>query len=226
VPNQEYQKKQKSSQFKGVVWHKRTGKWHVQIQPKGDKQMYGGYFKDELDAAQRVNHICEELGVPPQNPEISGMLNQQCEKKEKNSQYKGVFWNKTSGKWFVLIYLKGQKPKYGGCFNDELKAGKKVNQLCEELEIPLRNPKINACEKNEKTSKYKGISWHRERRKWFVRIYPKEQKPKYGGYFQDELDAAKRVNQLCEELEIPLLNPEIGAMPNQQYQKKTKDITI
>jgi 6-pyruvoyl-tetrahydropterin synthase len=55
-------------------------------------------------------------------------------------------------------------------------------------------------------------------KKWYVRIYLKGQNKKYGGYFKDELDAAKRVNQLCEELEIPLLNPKISAMPNQQYQ--------
>jgi hypothetical protein len=36
--------------------------------------------------------------------------------------------------------------------------------------------------------------------------------------FKDELDAAKRVNQLCEELGIPLQNPTISAIPNQQYQ--------
>ena len=36
--------------------------------------------------------------------------------------------------------------------------------------------------------------------------------------FKDELDAAKRANQLCEELKIPLQNPEISAIPNQQYQ--------
>ena len=41
-------------------------------------------------------------------------------------------------------------------------------------------------------------------------------KQKYGGLFYDELDAAKRVNQLCKELEIPLQNPGITGEPNQQ----------
>jgi hypothetical protein len=75
-----------------------------------------------------------------------------------------------------------------------------------------------ACEKKEKTSQYKGVSWHRRMRKWIVRITLKGQAPKYGGYFEDELDAAKRVNELCAEFGIPFLNPEIGAIPNQQYQ--------
>jgi hypothetical protein len=42
------------------------------------------------------------------------------------------------------------------------------------------------------------------------------QRQKWGGYFNDELDAAKRLNQLCEELEISLQNPGITGMPNQQ----------
>merc|ERR1712034_211828 len=56
----------------------------------------------------------------------------------------------------------------------------------------------------------------------YVRIYLKGEKPKFGGYFQDEVDAAKKVNQLCEEFEIPLQNPEISAIPNLQYQKNCK----
>ena len=50
----------------------------------------------------------------------------------------------------------------------------------------------------------------------------KGQKQKYGGQFNDKLDAAKRVNQLCEELGIPHKNPTISAMPNQQYQVTKK----
>merc|ERR1711925_42230 len=73
-------------------------------------------------------------------------------------------------------------------------------------------------EKKEKLSQYKGVNWHRESGKWYVRIYLKGQKPKCNGYFKNELDAAKRVNQVCEELGIPLQNPEISTIQNQQYQ--------
>ena len=79
-----------------------------------------------------------------------------------------------------------------------------------------------ACEKKEKKSQYKGVYRHKQVHKWYVLIYPKGQKRKYGGMFNDELDAAKRVNQLCEELRIPSQNPEISAMPNQQYQVTKK----
>ena len=65
-----------------------------------------------------------------------------CKKKEKISQYKGVNWRKESGKWYAYLILKGFTHKYGGCFNDELDAARKVNQLCEEMKIPLQNPEI------------------------------------------------------------------------------------
>merc|ERR1711925_52677 len=50
----------------------------------------------------------------------------------------------------------------------------------------------------------------------------KGEKQKAGGYFHDELEAGKKVNQLCEEFGIPLRNPEISTIPNQQYQKNCK----
>ena len=79
-----------------------------------------------------------------------------------------------------------------------------------------------ACEKKEKKSQYKGVTWYKNRKKWFVQLNIKGGKQKFGGTFDDELDAAKRVNQLCEELRIPLKNPEISAKQNQQNQVTIK----
>merc|ERR1712034_80874 len=219
-------KKHKRHHNKGVSWHRERKKWCVLIYPKGQKPKYGGIFDDELDAAKRVNQLCGELGIPPQNPTISAMPNQQYQatpKKENTSQYKGVTWHKKCRKWYVLITLKGEKKEYGGMFKDELDAAKRVNQLCEKLGIPLQNPTISAIpiqqyQKKEKKSQYKGVYWHKHSGKWYVLIYLKGQKTKYGGTFNDELDAAKRVNQLCEEFGIPQQNPTISAIPIQQYE--------
>mgnify|MGYP006202296147 CR=1 FL=1 len=67
-----------SSQYKGVTWNKKCGKWLAQLclQTQG-KQKYGGIFKNELDAAKRVNQLCEEMEIFPQNPGISEILTQQ-----------------------------------------------------------------------------------------------------------------------------------------------------
>ena len=69
------EKKEKTSQYKGVYKHKQSGRWYAQLQIKGKNKEYGGTFKDELDAAKRVNQLCEEFGIPLQNPAISAIPN-------------------------------------------------------------------------------------------------------------------------------------------------------
>merc|ERR1712034_225310 len=95
---------------------------------------------------------------------------------------------------------------YFGSFNDELDAAKRVNQVCKEYGLPLKNPGIGTMPNQhhtrhatEKKSKYKGVHWNTSRRKWQAQMLLKNGSTKYGGIFNDELDAAKRVNQLCQE---------------------------
>ena len=78
----------------------------------------------------------------------------------------------------------------------------------------------NIYEHKQKTSKYRGVHWHKNCRRWEVKL--QGQKPKYGGTFNDEMDAAKRVNELCEELGIPPKNPGISGKPNHPYQVTKK----
>lgn len=48
------------SKYKGVTNHAATGKWRARI-GHGDKCIYLGLFKDEVDAAQAYNFAAEEL---------------------------------------------------------------------------------------------------------------------------------------------------------------------
>jgi hypothetical protein len=77
---------------------------------------------------------------------------------------------------------------------------------------------FNLCEGKTKSSQYQGVSWHKNVRKWCVVINLKEGKKRYGGTFNDELEAAKRVNQFCIELGLSKKNPGICGVPNQQVQ--------
>jgi len=146
---------------------------------------------------------------------------QTSKKKEKLSQFKGVYWNKKNKIWYALIQLKGGKQKNGGSFSNELEAANKVNQLYQEFGICIQNHKNDKNLAKEKSSQYKGVYWNKDKRKWYVLISLKGAKQKYGGMFEDELDAAKRVNQLCEKFKIPSKNLEIidNTISNQQYQK-------
>jgi len=224
IPNQQYRKKEKTSQYKGVTWYKQRKKWCARLSIKGEESKYGGMFKDELDAAKSVNKLCEEFGIPSHNPTIGAISNEQYQKKDKTSQFRGVTRHRDGKKWCVRLCIKGEKAKYGGYFNNELDAGKRVNQICEELKIAPQNLTISAVpneqyQKREKMSQYKGVYWHKRSEKWYTHLSMKGEKLRHGGVFTDELDAAKNVNQLCEEFGIPLKNHGIVKMPTQQSSK-------
>merc|ERR1712096_171791 len=95
------------------------------------------YFDKEFDANKKYKQLCNKMGISPQNSAICELPKQQ--QSEKKSQYKGVYWHKEKSKWSVQLWLKEKKQKYGGYFENELDAAKRVNQLCEKLEIPLQN---------------------------------------------------------------------------------------
>jgi len=130
-----------------------------------------------------------------------------------SSEYKGVVWNTKNKKWRASVYWNCQRYP-GGEYRDELDAAKRVNQLCDELEIERKNPGVDAnppANVTHFTSKYKGVA--RNGQLWAVTIFFNSQKI-HGGRYCDELDAAKRVNQLCDKLKITQKNPGIGSMPN------------
>jgi len=159
------------------------------------------------------------MGIPHKNPGINAIPNQEWQPKKTASQYTGVSWNTASGKWHARIYLQGRRMKSSGYFNDELDAAKRVNQLCEEFGIPHKNHGIGTItsqEVKQTSSQYTGISWSTANKKWRAKIYFKG-KTKSCGYFDDELDAAKQINKLCEEFRIPHKNYGIGTLINQQH---------
>jgi len=81
------------------------------------------------------------MGIPHENPGISAIPNQQYHARETTSQYYGVYWNKQKDKWCGEIRFLGKK-KYARCFKDKLDAAKSLNQLCEDIQIPHKNPGI------------------------------------------------------------------------------------
>ena len=70
-------------------------------------------------------------------------------------------------------------------------------------------------------SRYSGVSWSSKYQKWIARLYV-EQKQIYGGIFDNEIDAAKRVNGICDGLNIPHKNPGIGTLNKNEAKVVTK----
>lgn len=102
-----------------------------------------------------------------------------------SSEYVGVSWNKKTRKWTSYITIKKNRIVLGH-FVSELEA----SQCYENALIALNNRldiKSN-CTKIKKSSKYKGVGFHKASGKYRSRIVI-EGKSKCLGYFTNEIDA-------------------------------------
>ena len=72
----------------------------------------------------------------------------------------------------------------------------------------------NLSEATKSTSKYKELSWNKERKRWQVEFDFNGKKSKY--YFENKFDAIKTRNRFHKKMGIPEQNHEICEIPNQQ----------
>jgi hypothetical protein len=78
-------------------------------------------------------------------------------------------------------------------------------------------PITNFCEVPNQTSKYTGVCWRKDFKKWQSRLLHKK-KSYYGGYFDNEEHAAMSVNLLCDKYGKERKNPMIIIEPDKMQQ--------
>jgi len=114
---------------------------------------------------------------------ISTRENSSKDKKGGTSKYTGVSWVKERNKWKSQITING-KIKRLGYFNSEEEASKyyqdALKSIEEDTEVKINKPKTS--------SKYKGVTWVKERNKWKSQITING-KIKHIGSFKCELAA-------------------------------------
>lgn len=132
-----------TSTFKGVNWHKKSGKWQARV--KFERKIYHlGLYDNEMDAAHAYNLFAVEkfgeyalLNPIPEGwvittKNISKHDIQKSMGKRivgASSQYKGV--SKKGDKWIARIKLEG-KLKYIGTYKTEKEAGLAYNARAKE----------------------------------------------------------------------------------------------
>lgn len=79
--------------------------------------------------------------------------------------------------------------------NDKLDNRKSNLRLCNTSRNHMNMPKLNI---KKATSKYKGVSWNKIRKKWLV-IIQIDSKSKYLGYFDSEIEAALTYNEAAKK---------------------------
>lgn len=107
--NSSKDKKNGSSEYPGVCWHKNLNKWVSYIKING-KLKHLGLFTSEEEAAEVYQNA---LKIYHDGGDLSFMKT-----KTPTSKYKGVSWNKNSNKWISYIKING-KNKYLGSFISE-----------------------------------------------------------------------------------------------------------
>jgi len=222
--NKTYLKRQiKLQNLLEFVGTEKEKKWQAQL-AHNKKNYYGGVFDNEEDAAMKVNLLCDKFDIERRNPSINIKLNA-IQEKNKTSIYAGVSWNNNKKKWEAHSRY-NKKKCHGGLFDNEEHAAMKVNLLCDKCGIERKNPTINinpnAIQQKNQTSKFYGVCWHKDNKKWRAQLVHKK-KIHFGGYFDNEEDAAMKVNLLCDKLEMELKNPSVNTNDN-TIQHKTKPI--
>lgn len=145
----------------------------------GDKKRDGRKFQiDHLDE-NKLNNRIDNLQLLSQRQNLSKYHKTQV----RSSEYTGVYWRKNRNKWGVSIYANG-KNRHLGYFTDELKASneylralKEFNETGEVLTAP-----------KQKTSKYKGVCYHKLSKKWMAYLCGNGNR-KYLGLFTEEYEA-------------------------------------
>ena len=168
-------KKNGTSQYPGVCWKKDMNKWKAQITINGEYK-YLGLFTSEEEAHgvyQKALKIYHDGG------DLSFM-----EPKEYSSKYKGVSWHKVTNKWISRITINGKR-KFFGYFTTEEEAHEAYQNA---LKIYHDGGDLSFMETRIPTSKYKGVSWNKNRNKWRSQIEINGKK-KHLGYFTSEEEA-------------------------------------
>ena len=81
------------------------------------------------------------------------------------------------------------------------------------------------CEVPNSTSLYNGVCWDKDCKKWQAQLRHKR-KNYYGGLFDNEEQAAMKINLLCDKIEIKRRNPTIEIKPDIMQQSVIHSLSI
>jgi TPR repeat protein len=200
--------KRQTSTYRGVSWNKRVNKWVANIRSDGKKRHLGS-FEDEEEAAKaydkaaRAHHgekaqrFRMQLNFPTEKEQAAEEAAEEAKQQrwikcvEARSTYRGVHWDKSNNKWVARIRYDGKRRTLG-CFKDEEEAARAYDRAAraQHGEKSQLNFPAEGESGSRKSSKYRGVCWHKSSNKWKVQLYY-DGKHHHLGCFEDEEEAAK-----------------------------------
>jgi len=201
-----------TSKYYGVYWHDSLKYWVSGIK-KNYIQYLVGYYDTEDEAAAAYNVKARELYKEFANLNVleneQELLDLTIKKKETSSKYRGVGWNIEKGKWKARIKYKTKEYNIG-YYETEIEAAAACNVKVREI-CPTEIKRINIIENEDEilkitanrvdnqSSKYRGVSFNKEKKRFQAYISYKKKTYKLG-YFNNEIEAAKAYNDKALEL--------------------------
>lgn len=176
--------KNKKKQFKDGVTSKYKGvskngdNWEVKI-TNNNISIYLGVYSNEEVAGHVYNMNAEKLhgefAYLNNVEKFENWLDFKLEKGYKTSKYNGVCFIEEKNMWLASISING-KSEYIGCYKDEISCANAYNSYASKLGRELNDVEIvvnfenNRVAKRIKSSKTKGISFHKGTKKWRARF--------------------------------------------------------
>ena len=231
-------RKNTSSRFRGVSWHKAFRKWFAQISIDGKKKTIGSY-DDETEAARaydatvRAQSLDKPLNFQDDLSTAPGVYVPPKKKRVGSSRFRGVHCKKTGGKWHAKISIAGKSTAIGS-YDEEMEAARAYDATvrAQRLARPLNFPNDLSTapgvfvpkKKRVATSRFRGVCWNRKERMWRAKIRIAGA-PKYIGTYDDETEAARaydsviRAQNLDQSLNFP---GDLSTAPGVYVPKKKK----
>lgn len=111
-----------TSNYRGVYWNQKAGKWYARAYVTKDEGCYLGLFANERDAAKAVDDVLAVAGLARRNfPDDLTFQKELSPRLKKASKYRGVTLHKKSQKWYATVVIDG-KTKHVGVAKSETEA--------------------------------------------------------------------------------------------------------
>jgi hypothetical protein len=201
-------RRQQSSRYLGVCWHKATCSWFVQLYDTQTKhQHFIGCYTSEEDAARAYDFAAVQAHGPGgrrnfPDEDITEVPATAGEKRKQHisSRYVGVSWHKATSSWQTRTKRTG----HIGRFTSEEDAARAYDCAAVQAHGPggRRNfPGETVSElpvskgeeyKQGKTSRFLGVYWNKGSSSWKVQLTePLTKRSRYVGRYASEEDAAR-----------------------------------